>query len=205
MKTLQNYLHILCLRNVVAMSVLLVLLSSNFAQSQSRFSLMLGSGANFPTEKLGDANLKTGFGFEGTVSYRFLQHLSVYAGWGWNKFSAKQSFAGSDIDFEETGYTYGLRFAHPIAAESKIKYVIGAGGVYNHIEVEDNKGEVIADSGHGLGWELDAGVSVPIGKHLSIIPGVRYRSLSRRIKTGNVNTSVDLNYISAGVGLSWNF
>ncbi|MDZ4702739.1 MAG: hypothetical protein SH848_02345, partial [Saprospiraceae bacterium] len=61
--------------------VIILLLSSLVAQGQDRWSIEFRPGINFPTQKLGDADLKTDFGFEGSLAYRFMPHLSVYGGW----------------------------------------------------------------------------------------------------------------------------
>ena len=185
---------------VVAALLVFLLLSSMVVQGQDRWSIEFRPGVNFPTQKLGDADLKTGFGFEGTLAYRFMPHLSVYGGWSWNRFASDQSFAGANTDFEETGYTYGLQFIHPIST-SKINLLLRAGGLANHIEVENNSGEIIADSGHGFGWQAEAGVAIPLGEKWRVQPGLRYRSLSRDIKLNGTTTAVDLNYLSVGVGI----
>ena len=180
------------------------LVFSNAAFAQNKWSIEVRPGVNFATKDLGNANLKTGFGFEGTINYRFIPHLSAYAGWGWNKFAADQSFAGVKNDFDETGYTFGLQFIHP-SEKSKLSYLIEVGGIYNHIEIENNNGDIIADSGHGLGWQAGVGLIVPMGEHFNLIPAVRYRALSRDIEIDGSKTKVDLNYITVGVGLSWSF
>jgi hypothetical protein len=115
-----------------------------------------------------------------------------------------QSFAGSDASFEETGYTFGLQFIHPIG-ESNISYLARAGGTYNHIEIENNDGDITIDSRHGLGWQAEAGLVIPLSEKFSLLPSLRYRSLSRDIDIENVSTPVQLNYFSVGVGLSWSF
>ena len=160
------------------------------------------TGASFPMKDLGDADLTTGIGFEGVFSYRLMPHLSVYGGWSWTKFMAENSFAGSDMDFEETGYTFGLKFVHPIG-ESRLSYLIAGGGTYNHIEVENAEGEMISDSGHGMGWQIEGGIVVPIGESVNLVPGVRYRSLTRSIPNGGTDVPVQLSYISLGVGVMW--
>jgi len=185
-------------------SLFAVLLTSNFAFAQNRFSVALRPAVNFPVKDLVNANLKTGFGFEGTIAYKFLPHLGAYAGWGWNHFTADKSFAGTDMDFEETGYRLGLQFIHPID-NSKLNYLIGGGAIYNHIEIENNKGDIISDSGHGWGWNAEAGIDVPVTKRLHLVPTVRYQSLSRDFTIDETKANADLNYISAGVGLSWSF
>lgn len=104
----------------------------------------------------------------------------------------------------ETGYRYGLQFIQPIGT-TKLQYSISAGGLYNHIETENTSGEIISDFGHGFGWEVDAGIHIPIGERYSLIPCVRYHSLSRDIKINNTTTAVDLKYIAVAAGLRWSF
>lgn len=188
----------------IVIGAILLIISLN-TNAQKRWNFELKSGANFATKNLGDANLKTGLGFEGTFAYKFMPHLAAYAGWSWNKFSAIQSFAGTNVDFDETGYCFGLQFIHPISEKSKINFMIKAGGTYNHIETENSAGKIINDTGHGLGWQAGGGITIPMGKRWLLIPEVRYRSLARDIKIGDGATPVDLNYISTGIGISYSF
>ena len=173
-------------------------------QAQNRWGAEFRSGVDFATKDIADADLGLGFGAEFTIAYRFLPHLAAYAGWSYNNFAVDQSFAGADASFEETGYTFGLQFIHPIG-KSDISFLVRAGGTYNHIEIENKEGKIIIDSGHGLGWQAEAGFMIHLSENFSLLPSVRYRSLSRDIDINNVSTSVDLNYVSAGVGLSWSF
>lgn len=167
-----------------------------------RWNFELRTGADRATQKLGAAKLKTGFGIDATFSYRFMPHLSVYAGWGWNVFGLDRSFAGTNMDFEETGYAFGLQFIHPFE-HSSISYMVKAGGLYNHIETENSQGDIVNDSSHGLGWQAEAGVVVPLSTTVHLVPSVRYRTVSRSIAIGGVSTAVDLNYISIGAGIGW--
>lgn len=173
-------------------------------QAQNRWGAEFRSGVDFATKNIADADLKTGFGFEGSIAYRLMPHLAAYAGWSWNHFGVDQSFAGVDASFEETGYTFGLQFIHPIG-DLDINYLVRLGGTYNHIEIENDNGDIIIDSGHGLGWQAEAGLVITLSENFSLLPSVRYRSLSRDIDINNINTSVELNYFSVGVGISWSF
>jgi len=184
--------------------ILLLFLAALSTYAQKTWSFTLRPAADIATHNLGTTELSNGFGIEGTFAYRFMPHLSAFTGWGWNRFSADQSFAGNKVDFEETGYTLGLLFIHPIA-NSGVQILLGGGGIYKHIEVENNTGEVIADSGHGLGWQVEGGLSVGLGNKFSLMPSIRYQALSRELKLNASNTPVDLNYISLGLGLSWKF
>lgn len=186
---------------IVALTLLTVF---NQSRAQDKWSLELRPGVNYATQDIADANLELGFGTELTIAYRFMPHLAAYAGWSYNNFAVDQSFAGADASFEETGYTFGFQFIHPIG-ESTLSYLVRVGGTYNHIEIENNDGDIIIDSGHGLGWQVEAGLAIPLSERFSLLPSVRYRSLNRDVKIENVSTSVDLNYLSVGAGLSWSF
>ena len=189
---------------ILTLSALTIIFFSQPAAAQDKWSLEFRPGADFAAEDISNAHLGQGYGTELTIAYRLMPHLSAYAGWSYNNFSVDQSFAGSDASFEETGYTFGLEFIHPIE-ELNIKYLLRAGGTYNHLEIENNDGDIIIDSGHGLGWQAEAGLVIPLTDKFSLMPSLRYRSLSRNIDIDNVTTPVHLNYFSAGVGLSWSF
>ena len=181
---------------------LIVLLSVNgIAQdNEKRFGIELNSGASLATRKLGDANLKTGLGFEGLFHYRFMPYTGVFAGWGWNKFAAGTSFAGKNMDFVETGYVFGLQFNHPIV-NTAVSYYLRAGGLYNHIEIENVDGDITKDTGHGLGWQLAGGVDILLGDHWSFISGVKFNSLSGQVPIDENKMLLDLNYLSVRLGI----
>lgn len=171
-------------------------------EAQNRWSAEFRPGVSFPTEDLEDFELKTGFGFELTAGYRFLEHLHAYAGWSYNTFS----FEDSDSDLDETGYTFGFQFIHPLGTSESLSYLLRAGATYNHLELEDNDGDLINDSGHGLGYQLEAGLDYNLGNNWSLRPTLRYRSLSRDLEIiNNQSVEVDLNYLSFGLGISKTF
>lgn len=185
-------------------AALVLLTVFNQSYAQDKWSLEFRPGVDYATQDIADADLGLGFGAELTIAYRFMPHLAAYAGWSYNNFAVDQSFAGPDASFEETGYTFGFQFIHPIE-ESTLSYLVRLGGTYNHIEIENNAGDIIIDSRHGLGWQAEAGLVIPLSERFSLSPTVRYRSLSRDIKIENVNASVNLNYVSVGIELSWSF
>lgn len=108
-------------------------LSVQTVNAQNNISWEIRTGADFATQELGNADLNTGFGFDGILSYRFMPHTAVFGGWGWHHFSSEGSFAGANMDFEETG-TFGLEYMHPLGNSSLDLYIRG-GGIYNHIEL----------------------------------------------------------------------
>ncbi len=191
---------------ILTTAVLLTLIAflQNETRGQNNWKIEFRPSIDFALSDIADADLNTGLGFEGAVFYKFMPHLAAYAGWSWNHFSTAQSFAGHDASFEETGYAFGFQFIHPVA-ETGLNLLIKLGGTFNHIEIENNGGEIIIDSGHGLGWQVEAGLEITLSDRFSLLPTVRYRSKNREIQFNNATTSVDLNYISFGTGLSWSF
>jgi opacity protein-like surface antigen len=185
----------------ITIALIASLTLSSFAQeNEKRFGFELNGGASIATRKLDDASLNIGFGFEGIFHYRFMPFTGVYAGWGWNKFASDNSFAGKNADFEETGYILGLQFKHPMG-NLPLSYFVRAGGLYNHIEIENADGDIIGDTGHGLGFQLAAGIDYSLGKNWSITPGLKFNYLSRDVEMGGVTTSLDHNYLSLRVGI----
>jgi hypothetical protein len=167
-----------------------------------RVTLELRLAGAAPLEELAGADLETGLGFGGTVALRLQEHTHVYGGWDWLHFRADQSFAGTDRDFEETGYTAGLRFEHPLTGTSALLYRIEAGGSYKHVEIESEDGDLIADSGHGLGFEAGAGVVFPLGESWRLSPMLRFRTLAPEFDIGAATVTGDLRYVALELGLS---
>ncbi|MBC7197374.1 MAG: porin family protein [Deferribacterales bacterium] len=189
----------------LALTMLVFLTLSSFSQeTEKRFGFELNSGASIATTKIGGASLKPGFGFEGTFHYRFMPHLGVYTGWGWNRFGAEESFAGNDVCFEETGYVFGLNFNHPIGT-SKLAYYLRIGALYNHIETENSEGDIINDTKHGFGYQLAGGIDINLGKNWSFTPGLKFNILSRETEYEGTTIKIDYQYISARIGITKKF
>jgi hypothetical protein len=185
---------------IVAVIMATITLSSMAQVKSGKFGVEIRPGASLATTELAGSSLDPGFGIEGTLHLDLWKSLSVYAGWGWNRFASDESFAGNDIDFEETGYVMGLRYTYKLP-QAPLGLFAKAGAIYNHIEVEDG-GDIIADSGHGWGWQSEAGVDISLGNGWKLRPGLKYQALNRDLTVGNANRIVDHNYISLGVGIA---
>lgn len=185
------------------LSIMLAILVSatTFAQdNEKRFGVELNGNVSFVSSDLAGANLNTGLGFETILQYRFMPYTSVYGGWGYSHFNADDSFAGSDTDFEQTGYILGLQFKHPIKT-SPVSYFLRAGLLYSHIEMENNNGEIISDTGHGVGWQAAAGIEIALGKNWSLAPGLKYNWLSGETDFENAKYQLDHRTVSAQIGI----
>lgn len=187
-------------KGFLAFSLLIIFSFNTHAQDNpKRFGFELSTGVSMATNKLSESTLNPGFGFEGVFHYRILEHTGIYAGWGWNRLGAEESFAGDDVCFEETGYVMGLQFKHPFGI-SPVHYYLRAGSLYNHIETENSDGDVFNNTGHGWGWQVAGGVDVPMGKNWSFTPGIKFNSLSRESEFEGVTKELNHNYISLRVG-----
>ncbi|MGE0157980.1 MAG: outer membrane beta-barrel protein [Gemmatimonadales bacterium] len=157
------------------------------------------------TQRLAGADLGLGVGFGMAVGYHLQPHLVAYGGWDWVHFQADRSFAGPDMDFEETGYTAGLRFEHPIGAETLTLFRVEAGATYKHVEVENLGGDIVDDSGHDLGFEAGGGLVLALGESWRFTPTLRFRSLSPTFDILGVAAKSDLRYAGIEVGVSRKF
>ncbi len=182
-------------------AVLFVVLSGRL-HAQKYWTIEVRPGLDISTRDVGSTALNPGFGFEANITYNFMKHLGVYGGWGWNKFPSQKSDLG--LDFEQTGYTFGLQIIHPIG-DSHLDYLIRGGGIYNHIEVENSEGNIIADSNHGLGWEFGLGINLNIGEKLDLRPQIGYRNLKSDLKTSEMTTEVNMDYLTLGLGIAFSF
>ena len=191
------------MKTKVFLSIALVILVSAITlaqENEKRFGVELNGEVSFVTTDLSGASLNTGLGFETILQYRFMPFTSVYRGWGWNNFNADESFAGSDVDFEETGYILGLQFKHPIG-KSPVSYFVRAGALYCHIETENNDGDIVSDTGHGFGYQVAGGIEVSLDKNWNLAPGLKFNSLSRETEFEGANYQLDQRYIAARLGI----
>lgn len=170
-----------------------------------RWGVEVRGGVAFPTQDIGTDDLGTGVALDGTFTYRFTPQVGAYAGWGWAHFNPETSFAGNDIDFEETGYVFGLRFEQPFSDDAPVSGWLSVGGTVVHLELEDVEGDIVADTGHGLGFEGAGGVAFALGERWSLTPGVRYSLVSRDVEIGPVTTDIELEYVAVDIGLRWSF
>jgi opacity protein-like surface antigen len=178
----------------------LTVLSAAGQKNENRFSVELNAGGAMSVSKIDGSSLNPGGGFEGLFHYRFMPHLGVYAGWGWNKLSSDNIFNQNDICLEETGYVFGLQFMHPVEY-LPFSYYIRAAGLYNHIEIENADGDIIEDTGHGFGFQLAGGLNFNLGNNWSLNPGVKFNTLSRKADVEEESVKMDYQYIALRIGI----
>lgn len=193
-------------RTLVALGVLAAVaaLDPEPASAEDRWGFDLRAAAGVATQDDARDTSENGFGFGATFYLRLQEHLYAYGGWDWMRYQALGEIAGPDVDLEETGYHLGLRFEHPFG-DSDIRWWVRGGALIHHFEFENADGDIFEDTGHGLGWEGGAGVTVPLGRAWSLTPGVRYRSVNREAELLNVTTDVELQAVTFELGIRRRF
>lgn len=176
---------------------------TSVAHAQERWAIELRGGANQATETFTTTDLKIGVGFEGNVAVRVAPGLFVYGGWDWQHHRAKAPLFAGKEDVEDTGYAFGLRIMP--AVPSPAKPWVRGGALYNHIEIEDDDGSLVADSEHTFGWEVGGGLDLSFGGSWSLTPGIRYRRFEPDVRFGTSRTPATLAYVTYDVGVAWNF
>ena len=97
---------------------------------------------------------------------------------------------------------FGLMFLHPLSDDGAFDYFLKAGPIVNHIELEDEEGTLLSDSGHGFGFQVETGLSFSLSDSWRLTPGIKYQTLSREVPIGASKYRLDLNYLSVGATLS---
>jgi len=178
-------------------------MNSTAQEKEKRLGFELSGGPSFATNEFVEG-LRMGFGFEGTFHYRILSNAGIYAGWGYNSFSTETSSSEANRDYEETGYVLGLQFAYP-SDGGILSYFLRLGALYNHIEIENDNGDILNDTGHGLGFQLAGGINIRLGSGWSLTPGFKYNSLSDKTEFEGTSMQLDYRYISARIGIMRRF
>jgi opacity protein-like surface antigen len=159
---------------------------------------------NVAVDEFAAVDLKTGAGFEMGLGVRVAPDLFVYGAWDWQNRAAKAQLFGTTADVEDTGYAFGLRYVVPVS--SRAKAWVRAGGLLNHVEIEDEAaGDLIADSKHTFGFEVGGGLDLTLNDRWSLTPGVRYRRFEPNVRFGGTESSSTLAYVAFDVGIAMRF
>lgn len=186
---------------LVAAALIATLPLSLTAQSEEkRGAFEINGGIALSAAFPGDVINNIGAGAEALFHYRVARHFGLYGGWGYNAFRSEYGPANNRCDFEETGYIIGLQYKRPLEFANVSFFVRGA-FQYKHIEVEDPSGELLFDTTHGPGGQVGFGLDLPLSEKWSVVPELKFSTLSS--VDGNVTADQipDRNYFSARIGI----
>jgi len=163
--------------------------------------LEVRGGAWIPTADLVGAQ---GFEGEASADVSFGVHfmlrsgvVSYVAGFSEHRFGCTQVQCGEPVDFVSTAWDLGVRVN---LRRTGIVPWVSLGATAAVFDARVDTGDVVVSEGSDLGWgyEVGAGVLVPLGGPFLVNPGVRYgRSDADFVGPGTLETR----YIIADVGL----
>jgi len=192
------------IKQTLAAAVLAVVLSAGAARAQSRIPFTVEGRAE-RVVPLGDFDELAAAGFSTGVaaSVQVRSGISAYASYSYAVFGPK--LVSDNDDGVDQGISAGLAAAIPTGTTRAQPYV-AAGVVVHQFKLYD---EVETDE--DVGFELGAGVAIPVIWRLRLTPSVSYRSFNVQphVAGGSAQQpSVDgfaVQYFSAGVGLNFAF
>ncbi len=162
-------------------------------------------GQTITTDNFGSSDLDHGVAFEFHGTYQFSRNFGMYAGVTGALFDANNDFTSRDNAIADLGYVAGLRFNGGFG-QSRVGWRAFGGANYGEIKLyEEDTDTNIGASGHKMGWEAGAAITIDLPNDWVLSPGVTYRSRSANLRINGVDREVDLNYVTVGVGLGVTF
>ncbi len=139
-------------------------------------------------------------GFGGDVIFSVTPMLSIYGGYGWDRFGC---VGCGDADWITShGFEGGAKLLFAFSPLSRtLTPWIRAGVVANKAKVQFAGFETTSDT--GLGFQASAGVDVPLGDVLSFSPALRYQRFGADFATlGDILVAKEtVSYLSLDFGL----
>jgi hypothetical protein len=153
----------------------------------------------FPLGDFGDI-ADTGIGGTLSVAVPLVPAFGLYGSYTQIRFGGGWTGDGTS-DATTDGFTVGLTTTLPGMLE--VNPWIGAGLLLHRLEVRGTRQGVSDD----LGFEVGAGVAVPLADRLRLSPALHYRHFGATIPAmaGLTARSLTVQYLSLGVGLNYWF
>lgn len=163
------------------------------AQSAIPLSVEIRGDAAIPTGDFADG-IENGIGFTGSAALQLVPGFGVYGSYSRTNFSID----GADDDVLDQGYAAGLTASLGNGGGRATPY-INAGLLFHELEVEDTE---VGDA--KMGFEVGAGIAIPLGQRIRVTPAVGYRQYNVEGLSlgGIVNSDMNVSYLNAGVGLN---
>jgi len=128
-------------------------------------------------------------------------NLSIYGGYGRDMFG--QEGGGDDDNYNSQGFEAGAKLM--AARESGVLPWVRGGVTLHKLTIEDGGAEFESD--RNLGFQLGAGVDIPLGEVLTFSPGVRYQNYSAEFDgfVDAFDTEASVSYLTADFGVHIHF
>jgi opacity protein-like surface antigen len=223
------------MRKLLMLSAALLMAAPAAEAQTSPFSLEVRGRAAFPTGDFGEeeqdgSGIKTGWGGSIEGIFQATPILGLYAGYSYTRFptdlgSVEEELEGFvddvSVDATDAGLDAGIRATLPLTLGNGGGVFVRGGVVYHQLGVElsDDLEEFLEEFSEGLfdpdeldsewslGYQVGAGVLVPLGPRLSASVGATYTAYEPEFEQqGDLTVEAnDVTYLSAEVGLRIRF
>jgi hypothetical protein len=166
--------------------------------------LALGDFASAPaSEGNALAGAKNGFGLGLDAALSFTRSIGLYAGFDRIAFACEDTACGRDGEYNLSGFTAGLQLT-PVRVASLTPWVRG-GVTFNQLRGTYGAAGNKLSSDRAPGYEVGAGIHVPVLGVLALSPQVRYVGQSPRVRIPGVDApeaATEIGYFTFDLGLS---
>lgn len=196
------------LGRVVAVLMPLLLVTAGAAAQtipSMPLSVEVRLGGAFPTGEFAEEELgpgaEPGVAFAAGVLFHATPRVALFASYQRAVFScASCGDSGLLDELIDEGAGFGVQGSLPVAASPWVR----VGGVYHELVFSATDADLVSDA--ALGFQVGAGVGVPLLRGLRFVPGVFYRSYSADLDLGGLpSESVDVGVLLLDVGLTYRF
>lgn len=113
--------------------------------------------------------------FGAALSYGVTERIGVYAGFSRSSFGCDTGFCvGRGMRFTSQGVDAGVELGLPVAASPWIRAGIVSHSLQYHADAAGGSETRDGEEGSGVGFSAAGGVELPLGRRLSVTPGIRY-------------------------------
>lgn len=182
-------------------------------QAQDKFPVGVEArgGVAFPSGEWNeDGDPGTGFGVTAIVPVGGSQRFAIYGGWERYSFDLDDGGhpEGGGFDAANSGARLGVEFMLPLPRRLPVVPFVSGGATYSRLTLVARGGgaSVEFESDRSLGFEIGAGIKVPFGAVLTMIPTIRYGSHPAEFEAlSGLEAEEEIGRITVDLGLRLGF
>ena len=199
------------MKKTILAALVLALAPARGAAAQSgphRLAVEVSGGAAIPTHAFGaEDGADTGARFAASAVYSFATGVAGYAGYSQSRMACDNSFCGSGR-YEGSGVNAGAELSLPRGRVARVVYPWVRGGIALHTlshNAHEGAETVRVTSDRAVGYEVGAGIALPLANRITFRPGVGYTSFRAEFDEGGLGDatarSMRVRMVAAGLSL----
>jgi opacity protein-like surface antigen len=151
-------------------------------QAQTPLSLEVRAGMGVPVGDFAEDN-SPGIGLGGNLIYRMTPMIDLYAGYSWQQFGEQTEWEwDGTVQWSSSGFAAGARLH--LLDMTGVRPWIGAGVIAKQLSLRvtwddelegPSSGTTTETTDYSIGFEVEAGLELPVGSRFSLTPAVGFR------------------------------